>query len=499
LSQEAPRLQAGVLSLKNTPRFRVEPEGAMTSFFKLGIEQNQREFSMRDVPVEGVVPDWLSGSYIRNGPGMFSLEKKRLSHWFDGQACLHRFGFHLGKVSYQNRFLECDSYKFARQDGDLKFSEFATDPCQSLFRKTLAKFFPSLPNITDNAKVNLAKIGEKYMALGETPMQIEFDPETLQKTGKTEYAPGSLAYKTTAHPHFENGSAYNVVMHFGMVSFYKIYDTAFQKKKPLASIPVMKPAYLHGFGMSENYFIIVAGPLTVVPLDLLFWKRPFIESFNWNEKDGTQIYIIEKNTGKLKAHLETEAGFHFHHVNAWEENNDLFIDINEYDSAEIVQKYYLKELEKPEAKLPHGTLRRYRIDLREKKVKEHHKIAEACLELPRMDYERLNTKNNYGFVYGVSLHPTQQTGFYNALVKINTRNGDAKYWYSVGCYPGEPMFLPKPGSRNDEDGILLSAVLDTEKENSFLLILDAKTMQETARATVAMPILYGFHGDYFSQ
>lgn len=468
----------------------------MASFFKYGVAQNQKIYSLDDVPVTGTIPDWLHGSYIRNGPGMFQLQNKRLNHWFDAMGALHKFDIANGKVSYQNMMIECESYRKASETGDIQFSEFASDPCKSIFKKVQSYVFPSLPNMTDNPKVNVAKIAGKLMALGETPMQVEFDPHTLKTIGVSEPVPGGFAYKTTAHPHLEDEHAYNVVVKFGMFSHYKIYDTAKPGKKPLATVPVQKPAYLHGFGMSKNYFIIAAGPLTVVPIELLFWKRPYIENHTWNAKDGASVYIIEKATGKLKAKFITEAFFSFHHVNAWEEGEELIMDINAYDDASIIQKYYLKELEKEDAELPTGTLRRYRFNLRTKKYNAE-TVSTACIELPRIDYNRYNTNGNYNFTYGVSVHPLHPTGFYNSIVKINSKTGDAYYWREEGCYPGEPFFQPSPKSKTDEDGVLISIVLDAAKQNSFLLFLDAVTMQEIARAVLPEPVVYGFHGEFF--
>jgi carotenoid cleavage dioxygenase-like enzyme len=42
-------------------------------------------------------------------------------------------------------------------------------------------------------------------------------------------------------------------------------------------------------------------------------------------------------------------------------------------------------------------------------------------------------------------------------------------------------------------------VLDTQNQRSFLMILDAITMQEIARATVPESIVYGFHAEYFQE
>lgn len=466
-------------------------------FFPLGIAKNQREYGSNDIPVQGKIPAWLSGHYIRNGPGMYQLKNRRLNHWFDAMGALHRFSILNGKVDYQCRYIDCGSYRHVSETGELKYSEFASDPCKSLFKKLQSYVIPTLPNMTDNPKINVAQIGDKIMALGETPMQVEFDIHTLKAVGVEEIVPGAFAYKTTAHPHLENGSAFNLVVKFGMQSHYRIYDMAATGRKAIASVPVAKPAYLHGFGMSKKYFIIAAGPLVVVPLQLLFWKRPYIENHKWLPQEGARIWVIDKESGKKVAEFETESFFSFHHVNAWEEGDELVMDINAYDDASIVEKYYLKELEKPHSQIPFGTLRRYRMNLKTRRI-SHTRVSEACIELPRIDYHRFNTNGNYNFTYGVSIHPRKREGFYNSIVKINSKNGDSIYWNEEGCYPGEPCFVPAPGSRNDEDGILLSIVLDAKKKNSFLLLLDAASLCEVARATVPEAIVYGFHADFFS-
>ena len=45
--------------------------------------------------------------------------------------------------------------------------------------------------------------------------------------------------------------------------------------------------------------------------------------------------------------------------------------------------------------------------------------------------------------------------------------------------------------------MLLSVVLDIEKELSFLLVLDAASLAEIARATAPHAIPFHFHGNFF--
>ena len=67
------------------------------------------------------------------------------------------------------------------------------------------------------------------------------------------------------------------------------------------------------------------------------------------------------------------------------------------------------------------------------------------------------------------------------------------------CYPGEPVFVPQPGRQAEDDGVILSVVLDAKRGTSFLLVLNAATFEEIARAEIPQPVLIGYHGMYLDE
>jgi carotenoid cleavage dioxygenase-like enzyme len=71
-------------------------------------------------------------------------------------------------------------------------------------------------------------------------------------------------------------------------------------------------------------------------------------------------------------------------------------------------------------------------------------------------------------------------------------------WHLAGLYPGEPVFVPTPSPTAEDDGVLLSVVLDLDKDRSFLLVLDAASLNELARAAAPHAIPFHFHGNYFA-
>ena len=83
------------------------------------------------------------------------------------------------------------------------------------------------------------------------------------------------------------------------------------------------------------------------------------------------------------------------------------------------------------------------------------------------------------------------------LGALDLERREVERWHEPDRYPGEPVFVPRPGSTEEDDGILLSLVLDAGEETSFLLALDAATLDELARARLPHHVPFGFHGHFF--
>jgi beta,beta-carotene 9',10'-dioxygenase len=96
--------------------------------------------------------------------------------------------------------------------------------------------------------------------------------------------------------------------------------------------------------MSPNYIILSEFPLVVNSIDLLLWLKPYIENFRWEPQRGTPFTIVNRHTGKIAGRFECDPFFAFHHVNAFEREGELLVDLVAYDNADIIQSYYLNRL-----------------------------------------------------------------------------------------------------------------------------------------------------------
>ena len=62
-------------------------------------------------------------------------------------------------------------------------------------------------------------------------------------------------------------------------------------------------------------------------------------------------------------------------------------------------------------------------------------------------------------------------------------------------YIAEPTFVPSPDAIDEDEGVLLLSVADVRKgAPDFLLLVDAKTMEELGRATIDAPLPCSVHG-----
>lgn len=465
--------------------------------FTLGFESQHREIRLDGLSVRGAIPPWLSGTLIRNGPAQFEIGQRSFRHWFDGLAMLHKFSFHEGKVSYANRLLQSRAQRESSKTGRICYREFATDPCRSLFGR-LASLFSN--GLTDNANVNVTRLANRLVAMTETPLPVEFSPDTLETAGVFNYVDGIGGQMTTAHPHLDPGGAdiFNFMTRFATNSNYLVYriSSGDAARQVMATIPVKEPGYMHSFAITERYVVLVEFPLLVAPWRLLLSGRPFIENYRWKPERGSRFLVIDRNDGQVLATCHADAFFAFHHVNAFEQDGELVIDIAAYPDSSIIAALYLDQLRSRRQSLPTAELRRYRVPLADAAA-DYDVVSKEPIELPRISYRRCNGRD-YAFAYGIGMRPDVPGDFYNQLLRINVRDGTATTWSEDKCYPGEPVFVSAPDARDENDGVILSVVLDACNANSYLLVLDAASFREIARAAVPQHIPFGFHGQFFA-
>lgn len=477
------------------------------------------------LPVEGSLPGWLTGSLIRNGPGTFELaDGDTVDHWFDGLAMCYRFTFDPGNraggsisdggdggdrgdaVHYRNRFLETDAYVDA-QRGEFD-GGFATG--ETTLRERLAGL---LSEPYDNTNIIVERIGDRYLALTESPRTVVIDPDDLGVLGHFQYDRSAPAgHLASAHLKRDpaTGTLFNFETEFGRPNQYHVH--ALQDdggRRHIGSVDTDAPAYMHSFALTPRYVILTEFPLRVNPLSFFKPGRqgPFIEQFEWQPERGTRMVVMERASGDVVAEPTTEAVFGFHHVNAFERKGgaEIVLDLETIPDTTAITELSLERLREGDLDAIAGRLERFTIDLGGVRGTDRYDVENASIhrEMRYADGTALPTVSParwcqpHRYIYAMSLDQPA-TEWAHGVLKYDVETDSVTEFDSGGDYFGEPIFVPGPGDAED-DGVVLTVALDVEAERSRLLILDGSDLRERARIALPHAAPFDFHGRYFPE
>ena len=479
--------------------------------YQLGLESIDREYDRVECPVDGEIPSWLSGTLFRNGPGRFEVDGQALTHWFDGLAMLRRFHISDGTVTFSNRFLRSKEYRHVTEQGELRCDQFGTTAPNSLVGRITGLLNPML---TDNASISVDRIGTEPIAITETPNAVGFDPETLETTETDPPDDGVSITGSLGHPHydFDRETVINMGVRFGRKSEYVLFERPVESpiRRRIASIEVDRPAYFHSFGLTAGYAILLESPLRLTPRSLLS-KKSFIESYTWDDSRDSQLVVFDRQAGELIGRFAVEPCFVFHHVNAFERGDQLVVDVIAFEDDTVIDSLTLDRLRGGKIPAPGGELRRYLLSLGEGRLDER-TLQSGPLEFPMLNYRQVVTQPyQYLYAAGHTDDAADAHGLLNALVKFDLAADRKTVWSEPGVYPSEPVFVARrpPDSPEaeaasqsetqnpEDDGVILSVVLDTNAEQSALLVVDASSFSEIARAALPTAFPFGFHGQWY--
>ena len=136
----------------------------------------------------GEIPKWLNGTYIRNGSGKYKVDDQIIWHFFDGLAYLISFKFEDGKIYFSSKFLKSAKYESLMNNEPTLKKKNTRAFAQNYERIKNFKYSNDGQKVfLSNANINLIQINNKYVALGETPLPVEFDKNTLNTLGMFDF------------------------------------------------------------------------------------------------------------------------------------------------------------------------------------------------------------------------------------------------------------------------------------------------------------------------
>ena len=307
-------------------------------------------------------------------------------------------------------------------------------------------------------------------------------------------------------PDVANNRVYNFsILALPFFSRYRLWhvDANDHDRHIYATVKDRRPSYMHSFGLSENHVVLTRFPLKLNPTKLFFsgfTGTPISRCMEWDGSLATTTVVVDKESGKVVNEVDLPAMFGLHYLNTWEEDGDVVFDIATYeDSSPLYHLFFDRLFSSDGGHVPYSCIMRYRVPLDGSPAAPPQVISDAAIEMPRINFER-NSKP-YRYAYGQSWD--EPGHWYNRLVKIDTHNPavteNATLWGRDEYFPSEPIFVARPGADTEDDGVVMSVVLDVTDEaaaRSFLVVLDAGSFEEIARAYIPHVVPFGLHGEF---
>lgn len=224
-------------------------------------------------------------------------------------------------------------------------------------------------------------------------------------------------------------------------------------------------AYNHSFSVTKNYIIVIEQSLLVNGLKLATCTpkgKSLEECLEWRPDQPTYFHVIDKRTNSLLKHkFQTKGFFFFHTINAYEVDDQIVLDILNYEDISLLECLRMSTIKKGifESKskskptryvLPVGDLKEMKkaanlttiencestAILNDKGVIElvGQLIGKVGFEMPTINPKYIGKPYNY--IYGTGF---LENGFFeNAMGKLDIRNNTAiVYKRSDTTYPGE--------------------------------------------------------------
>lgn len=471
--------------------------------------------------VVGEVPACLrGGAYLRNGPNA-AHQPVASMHLFDGDGMVHAVRFHEdGGAAYANHFVRTERWKVEANAGKallLKIGDLTGVWGLVVLAINKARhklqIIPKCERGEDLGSANTSLIwhAARVLALheGDVPYAIRVLCDgALQTLGALQKAAAdhplaqdafmALPHVCTAHPKRDprNGE----LLTFG----YRVENKPFleislvsKEGKTLRSVPVeiQEPVMMHDCAMTDKYFILLDCPLVFDPkLMVTKGTLPF-EMRSRNTKIGLVCREALRNGEEIEIKwMELPPCFIFHTVNAW--------DAEDGSVVMYVCRFETFNLGGFKGQLPQ--LYRFNLDPKTGSASQKQCLQnDLGLDFPKVHDGLLGLPTKYAYFVRVGKLFADPGEASSSLVKVDLQHCQVvgEVGFGPGFMVGEGVFVPCSKPTSEDDGYLLSFVTDDEEEESFLAIVDARTMSEKPVAKVRIPhrVPMGFHGLYITK
>jgi all-trans-8'-apo-beta-carotenal 15,15'-oxygenase len=467
--------------------------------------------------IEGAIPVGLRGVLVRNGPGRLELYGQRYAHPFDGDGHLNRFEFtgsdrgsdrgsdpgsdpaSTPRVLYRNRYVRTREFLAEESARKILFRNFGTNIPGGFHKNLLRMRFKNAAN------TSVVMHGGRLHALWEGGLPHRIDPRTLDTLARDDLG-GALRNDRSllerwmtpelpysAHPRLDpaTGDLYN----FGVVAgrepalmLYRQDPRGACVQRERLVLPAM--GFMHDFTLTANHRIFFLTPTAFDLPQFLLGLHPPADTLR-SRPGPTQILVLPRRGTQVRG-FHADPCFIFHFTNAFEDGHHLVIDaarMDRFPSADIINR----AIQRPAEQSLKPRLTRFILDTHSGRI-EQRQLTEYSGELATINPAHWTRPHRYSWSIASPLE--RRAPFGTGILKVDAETQSSTFRDFDPNLTGEPIFVPRPDSRAEDDGWLLSMGYDAEHHTGELLVLDAADLHTVCRLRMPHHSPLGFHGTW---
>jgi carotenoid cleavage dioxygenase len=425
------------------------------------------EVTAFDLPVVGAIPAEFDGRYLRNGPNPVGPVGPDY-HWFTGDGMVHGVRLRGGRAEwYRNRYVRSPEVSSALGEG-LRPNPFDDS----------VRIFAANTNIVGHAGRTFA-----IVEAGGPPIELTDELETIGPSNLD----GTLEHPFSAHPKLDPATGeLHVATYFwgwGNVVRYLVIGTD-GRVRHSADIECQGGTMIHDIGMSEHHVVIMDLPC-IFDLDRAMAGASF--PYGWSDTYQARMGVLPKD-GKSDdiRWFDIDPCYVFHPLNTFDRDDGAVV-------MDAIRHPRMFDRDRNGPNEGATSLTRFVFDPATGRATEE-LLDDRPAEFPRMNETLQGREHRFG--YATAIGDVFDPG---DTIKYDLVDGRTELLdHGPGRVGLEPVFIPREGGRNEDDGWLMQVVYDAGRDGSDLVLTNAQDLAAGPVASVTLPqrIPFGFHGNW---
>lgn len=427
------------------------------------------EVTLTDLPVEGTLPDFLDGRYLRNGPNPIGPVDPATYHWFLGAGMVHGLRLREGRAEwYRNRWVRSADVAAALGESS------RPGPTNEGFD------FAANTNVIGHAGRTFA-----IVEAGSNPYELTDDLDTV---GPCDFD-GTLGGGYSAHPHLDpaTGELHTVSYFWGWGNAvrYSVLNPDAEVTR-LVDVATTGAPMLHDCALTASSVVIYDLPVTF-DLDVALAGTSL--PYRWNDDYPPRVGLLPRDGASDDVQwFDVDPCYVFHTMNAFDEGDTVVLDLVRHP------RMFATDLHGPNEGRP--TLERWILDRMTGKVTTA-PLADGGHEFPRLDERRFGAEYQIGYSVGVDRGAGGGVGLENAVYRHDHRTGQVvRRSFGDDSTVGEFVFVPSSPDAPEGDGVVMGLQHDAASDTNTLQVLDAGTLESVAAVPLPVRVPVGFHGNW---